>query len=265
VTPLSLGIETMGGVMTRLIERNTTIPTSRANVFSTAADNQPGVDIHVLQGEREFAKDNRTLGRFKLDGIPPAPRGTPQIEVTFDIDANGILSVTAKDKGTGKEQKITISGSTKLSDAEVERMRKEAEEHAAEDERFKQAADARNQADAAVGAAESLLKESGDKLGAHRKDVEAALADLKQALERKEPDASDLQAKTEALHKALEPAVAEMYKQASKATGGDEPAGAKSKPGKGEPDGPRPWTGNPSEPIDADFKAEDDDKKKGKK
>src|SRR5499427_8643690 len=173
VTPLSLGIETMGGVFTRLIERNTTIPTSRSNVFTTAADNQTSVDIHVLQGEREFAKDNRTLGRFKLDGIPPAPRGTPQIEVTFDIDANGILSVTAKDKGTGKEQKVKIEVGSGLSKEEVDRMARDAERFAAEDKKRREVVDLKNQADSMAYQAEKQLKELGGKLdGAQKSELE---------------------------------------------------------------------------------------------
>jgi len=164
VTPLSLGIETMGAVCTRLIERNTTIPTSKKEIFSTAADNQPGVEIHVLQGEREMARDNRTLGTFKLEGLPPAPRGVPQIEVTFDIDANGILNVAAKDLGTGKEQKITIEASSGLSDAEIERMRQEAEEHAEEDKQARELIDVRNQAEQTIYQTEKTLDEHKDKL-----------------------------------------------------------------------------------------------------
>src|SRR6202522_2392022 len=164
VTPRSLGIETMGGVMTKLIERNTTVPTSKSEVFSTAADNQPQVEIHVAQGEREMIDGNKSLGRFILDGIPPAPRGIPQIEVTFNIDANGILNVTAKDKGSGKEQSITISGSGNLDKAEVEKMAKEAEAHAEEDKIKKELVEARNLLDSALYQAEKLQKDNGDKL-----------------------------------------------------------------------------------------------------
>ncbi len=166
VTPLSLGIETLGGVMTTLIQRNTTIPTRKSEIFSTAADNQTSVEVHVLQGERPLARDNRTLGRFHLVGLPPAPRGVPQIEVTFDIDANGIVNVSAKDLGTGKEQKITITASSGLSKDEVDRMMKEAESHADEDRKRREEIETRNRADQAVYAAERMLKDMGDKLSA---------------------------------------------------------------------------------------------------
>ena len=169
VTPLSLGIETLGGVMTTLIPRNTTIPTRKSEMFSTAADSQTSVEVHVLQGERPMARDNRTLGRFHLDGIPPAPRGVPQIEVTFDIDANGIVNVSAKDKGTGKEQKITITASSGLSKDEVDRMMREAEAHADDDKRRKEEVETRNQADQAVYGAEKMLKDMGDKVPASDK------------------------------------------------------------------------------------------------
>jgi molecular chaperone DnaK len=265
VTPLTLGIETLGGVRTELIARNTTVPHKKSQVFSTAADRQSQVEIHVLQGERQMAAANKSLGRFILDGIPPAPRGVPQIEVTFDIDTNGILHVGAKDKGTGKEQKITVSGSTKLSDAEVERMRKDAEEHAAEDAKFRERVEARNQADQAVFQAEGLVKDSGDKLGQHKAGVEAAVKDLKTALAEESSTVEYLKEKTEALHKALEPAVMEMYKSQAEQAG----------PGEGEPGAAGggaggAWTGNPDDasgPIDTDFRTEDKDgkdKKDGK-
>ena len=184
VTPLTLGIETLGGVRTALIDRNTTIPTKKSEIFSTAADSQPSVEVHVLQGERSMAKDNRTLGKFHLDGIPPAPRGVPQIEVAFDIDANGIVNVSAKDLGTGKEQKITITASSGLSKEEVGKMMEDAESHADEDKAHKDEVEAKNRADQSVFAAEQMLKEAGDKLSADEKEpVESALADLKKANE----------------------------------------------------------------------------------
>lgn len=188
VTPLSLGVETMGGVMTKIIERNTTIPVRRSEVFSTAEDNQPAVDIHVLQGEREMARDNRSLGQFKLDGIPMAPRGIPQIEVTFDIDANGILKVSAKDRGTGKEQTITISGSTSLDQGEIDRMVREAEANAAEDKKRRQEIEARNEADSLAYSVDRQLKEYGDKVAVHEKArLEQLLNDLRAALKENAP------------------------------------------------------------------------------
>ena len=184
VTPLSLGIETMGGIMTKLIERNTTIPTKKSEIFSTASDNQPAVDVHVLQGEREMARDNKSIGRFKLDGIAPAPRGVPQIEVTFDIDANGILHVTAKDLGTGKEQKITITASSGLSDAEIERMVNEAKAHADDDKAAKDKIETKNHADSMVYQTEKQMKEFGDKIPADVKgQIESAIAKLKKEIE----------------------------------------------------------------------------------
>ncbi len=210
VTPLSLGVETLGGVMTKIIERNTTIPCRRSEIFSTAADNQPAVDIVVLQGEREMARDNRKLGTFKLDGIRPAPRGIPQIEVTFDIDANGILNVSAKDKDTGKEQKITISGSTNLDKSEVERMVQEAKEHAAEDKRRREEADAKNQLESAAYQVEKLLSELGDKVPVHEKaradqavsDAKSLLKDETAALDRIKSLTSDLQQVAQGLAQA---------------------------------------------------------------
>jgi len=201
VTPLSLGIETLGGIMTKLIEKNTTIPTKAANVFSTADDNQTAVTIHVLQGERERAADNKSLGKFDLTDIPPAPRGMPQVEVTFDIDANGILNVSAKDKATGKEQRIVIRASSGLSDDEIKRMVKDAEAHAAEDRKFRELVDTRNRADAMVHAVEKALQDLGDKVSSdERAKAEAALSDLKIALKGDDKDA--IEKKTEALGQA---------------------------------------------------------------
>jgi molecular chaperone DnaK len=212
VTPLSLGIETLGGVMTTLITRNTTIPTKKSEVFSTAADSQPSVEVHVLQGERPLARDNRTLGRFHLDGIPPAPRGVPQIEVTFDIDANGIVNVSAKDRGTQKEQKITITASSGLSKDEVDRMMREAESHADEDKQRREEIEARNRADQAVYAAERMLKDTGDKLQASdRSAIESAIGDLKKAIEAN--DAPGMTRAMETLTQAQHKAAESLYKQ----------------------------------------------------
>lgn len=215
VTPLSLGIETMGGVMTRLIDRNTTIPTSKSEVFSTAADKQPQVEVHVLQGEREMAEGNKSLGRFILDGIPPAPRGIPQIEVTFNIDANGILNVTAKDKGSGKEQNITIQGSGSLDKTEVEKMAKEAEEHADEDKKRKEAVEARNQLDSAVYQAEKLKDE--EKISDDdKKAIDEAVEKAKKVVADDKAEKDTLEAAAKELSEVLMPIGAKMYEQAQK-------------------------------------------------
>jgi molecular chaperone DnaK len=231
VTPLTLSIETLGGVATPMIQRNTTIPTKKTETFSTAADNQPSVEIHVMQGERPMAKDNRTLGKFHLTGIPPAPRGLPQIEVTFDVDANGILNVTAKDLGTGKDQKITITSSSGLSKEEVERMAKDADAHSAEDKTKREEIEARNQLDGMVYNLEKMLREQGDKIsGAEKTEVESAIADAKKALEGSDKDAmnSAREKLTAASHKLAEV----MYKSQA------QPGGA---PGAGpQAGGPQP-------------------------
>jgi molecular chaperone DnaK len=228
VTPLSLGIETLGGVFTKLIERNTTIPCRKSETFSTAADNQPGVEIHVLQGERQFARDSKTIGKFKLDDIPPAPRGVPQIEVGFDIDANGILHVTAKDLGTGKEQKITITASSGLSKDEIEKMRKDGELHAEEDRKHKEELETRNDADNAVYRTEKLLKNNRDTIsGADRGKVEAGLNELKEAL--KGNDTAAVKTASERLNETWQTVSAELYKAASEqARGGQGDAGSQS-------------------------------------
>ena len=264
VTPLTLGIETLGGIFTPLIERNTTIPTKKSEIFSTAAESQSTVEIHVLQGERKMATANKTIGKFHLDGIPPAPRGVPQIEVTFDIDANGILHVSAKDLGTGKEQKITITASSGLSKDEVEKMRKDAEAHAAEDEKKRAEVEVKNQADNAVYAAEKFLKEHGDKTTGDKKAaVEKAAGELKEAI--KAGDTDRMKSGMETLQTAVQAISADMYAQA-KAKGGaggptagaapeaDAPGGAGEGPAAGGPAGEGPV-------IDADFTMKDDKKK----
>jgi molecular chaperone DnaK len=222
VTPLSLGIETMGGVMTTLIQRNTTIPTRKSEIFSTASDSQTSVEVHVLQGERSLARDNRTLGKFHLIGLPPAPRGVPQVEVTFDIDANGIVNVSAKDLGTGKEQKITITASSGLNKDEVDRMMKEAESHADEDKKRREEIEARNRADQAVYGAERFIKDAGEKLSSTDKAaVESAGESLKKAIESN--DASAINRAMEELTQAQHKAAAALYQQASAAGAGPEP------------------------------------------
>src|SRR5690606_29668895 len=243
VTPLSLGIETLGGVMTKLIEKNTTIPTKATQVFSTAEDNQTAVTIHVLQGERSRSRDNKSLGRFDLSDIPPAPRGMPQVEVTFDIDANGILNVSAKDKATGKEQKIVIQASSGLTEEEIERMVSDAEAHAAEDEKFRELINVRNQGDALVHATEKSLSDLGDKVsGEERAKVESALSEFKDALK------GDSQSGIEAKIRALSEATAGLAQQAY----AEQPSGGgEQQPGGGE-----------DNVVDAEFEEVKDDEQK---
>lgn len=229
VTPLTLSIETLGGVATPQIERNTTIPTRKSQVFSTASDSQTQVEIHVLQGERPMAADNKSLGRFMLDGIPPAPRGMPQIEVTFDIDANGILKVTAQDKATGRSQHITITASSGLSDAEVERMRKDAEAHAEEDRKRKELIEARNHADNTAYAAEKVLRDLGEKVPAEvRTEVEAKVAEARRVAEGE--DAAAIKAATDVLAQAIQKIGASVYEQ-NQAPGGGEAGSSSSEEG----------------------------------
>ncbi len=254
VTPLTLGIETLGGVATPLIERNTTIPAKKNEIFSTAADNQPAVEIHVLQGERKMAKDNKTIGRFNLDGIPPAPRGTPQIEVTFDIDANGILKVSAKDLGTGKMQHITITASSGLSDEDIDAMVKDAEAHASEDAKIREKVDLKNQADSTVFQTEKFLKENGDKIPADKKaEVEAAIEPVKKALEAEDYDG--MKSAMEALNEKMQAAATEMYANAQQQGGAEGAPGADAgASAEGEK--------SASDVEEADFEMMDDDENK---
>ena len=255
VTPLSLSIETMGGVATRLIERNTTIPTKKSQIFSTAADNQTAVDINVVQGERQFAKDNKSLGQFRLDGIPPAPRGVPQIEVTFDIDANGIVNVSAKDLGTGKEQHITITAGSNMSDADIDKAVKEAAEFEAQDKKRKEAIDTRNDADAMVFQTEKALKDVGDKLDANDKAaVEADMQALKDILAKSTPentteaDVAEIKAAKEKLMESAQKLFTKMYEQAGAG------AGAAGGPNPGAGAGPAPEGFQGDDVVDGDYK-----------
>jgi len=270
VTPLSLGIETLGGVFTTLIERNTTIPTKKSEIFSTAADSQPTVEIHVMQGERKMAGDNKSIGRFHLDGIPPAPRGVPQIEVAFDIDANGILHVSAKDLGTGKEQKITITASSGLDEGEIKSMVHEAEEHAEEDQKRREAVEARNMAENMVYQTEKLLKEQGDKVPEDKKQkVEAGIEALKEAIKTDNPE--EIKAKMEALNSEMQAISADLYsqakEQASAQAAGASPEAAKEEGAsegaeqEGQKAGPEKEK-EEGEVIDADFEMVDEDKGK---
>jgi molecular chaperone DnaK len=253
VTPLSLGIETLGGVFTKLIDRNTTIPTRKSETFSTAADSQPSVEIHVLQGERPMARDNRTLGQFQLVGIPPAPRGVPQIEVTFDIDANGIVNVSAKDLGTGREQKITITASSGLQKDEIDKMVREAESHADEDKRKREEIEARNKADSTIYQVEKALKENREKVpDGDAKAVEAAIAETRKALES--GDVERINRSVDALNQASHKVFEAMYKGAGPQAGGPRPEGAA--PGDG-----KAGSKSDGDVIDAEYVDVDDKKK----
>jgi len=258
VTPLTLGIETLGGVMTPLIESNSTIPTSKSQTFSTAADNQSSVEIHVLQGERAQASNNRTLGRFHLDGIPPAPRGMPQIEVSFDMDANGVLNIKATDKGTGKEQSIRIESSSGLSDEEIEKMKKAAEEHEEEDKKLREKVEKMNQADGLIFSTKKQLDEYGDKISDDNKTaIEEAIAKLEEA--HKAEDLEAIDSAMEAVNTAWSGASQEIYAASqaeAEAAGAEGAAGAEQASGEAE-------SSESEEAVDADFEVvEDEDEKK---
>ena len=256
VTPLSLGIETLGGVFTKIIDRNTTIPTSGSQIFSTAVDNQPSVDVHVLQGEREMAADNKTLGRFELTGIPAAPRGVPRIEVTFNIDANGIVNVSAKDLGTGKEQKITIKSSSGLDKSEIDRMVKEAAAHEAEDKKRKEAIEAKNNADSLIYQAEKTIKDLGDKADASKvSEIKSKIADLKEAV--KTNDVDKIKAASEALTKPLYDLTSDMYKQAD----GQQQAAQQQAGAQQSGSAQQQESQSGEKVVDADYKVVDDDQK----
>ncbi len=263
VTPLTLGIETLGGVRTPLIERNTTIPTRKSQIFSTAADNQPAVDIHVLQGERDFAKDNKSLGRFQLVGIPPTPRGIPQIEVTFDIDANGIVNVSAKDLGTGKEQSVKIVASQKLNDAEIEKMKKEAEQHAEEDKKMKEEIDTINEADATIYSTEKMLTELKDKADKVKlKSVEGKLNELKGLMKAEKKDSAAIKLKLDEMNKELQAIGTEIYqKAAQEAQQKQQAADGAQQAEQGKGAEPKPGHGKDDKVVDAEFEEKGEDKK----